>query len=122
MCTEWKRGHDNDYTCISTKGKSVMDYAWVPHGQLHFWHSFKVQRMSKLIESFELHAPFSVPDHSLISWELKLARELLTKNAPETEREVCELYDVHSLPSDFFNDDYIMQMVQEIIVAIEEGS
>ena len=71
----------NGFTCISTKGKSVVDYAWVPHEQLHHWNSFRVLRMSTLIDMFEVHAPESIPDHSVLCWELRLPSTLLSKNS-----------------------------------------
>ena len=36
----------NDFTHISGRGKSVVDYAWVPHDQLLYWDNVKVHPLS----------------------------------------------------------------------------
>ena len=45
---------NNSFTHISNKGKSVVDYVWVPHEQLHFWQNFSVNTLSDLIESYQI--------------------------------------------------------------------
>ena len=40
MCVLNGRQGNSQYTCISNKGKSVVDYTWVPHEQLHYWSNF----------------------------------------------------------------------------------
>ncbi len=69
--------NDNKYTQISTKGKSVVDYVWVPHEQLQNWSQFKVKTMSEMIDNYNLDVPSSIPDHSILVWNLQLPQDVL---------------------------------------------
>jgi len=46
MCVLNGRSATDDFTCISDKGKSVVDYTVVPHDQLHLFGEFRALRMS----------------------------------------------------------------------------
>ena len=58
---------NNNFTHISAKGKSVVEYAWAPYEQLHYWSNFKVSTMSNIVDTYDLHPPTSLPDHSILS-------------------------------------------------------
>ncbi len=44
----------DQYTCLSVKGKSVVDYAFVPHNQLHFWNKFQLHQMRNIIHDKDI--------------------------------------------------------------------
>ena len=41
----------NNFTCINSRGKSVVDYIILPHYCVKFCSSFKVENMSDLLSS-----------------------------------------------------------------------
>jgi hypothetical protein len=56
---------DNEFTCISTSGKSVVDYICVPYEESGMYTDFKIVSMST-ISNIIAHIPDSLPDHSLL--------------------------------------------------------
>ena len=62
----------NDYTFISTRGLSVVDYVLVPQYVLTRCKYFKVESMSDILNKFNLQKLLSMtckqPDHSLLSF------------------------------------------------------
>ena len=45
----------HDFTHISTRGKSVVDYVFVPHEQFASFIEFSVQSMSDVVGEYNLH-------------------------------------------------------------------
>ena len=53
----------NNFTCISHKGRSVVDYCFVPYEQLGFYNNFQVITMTDAVEQYSLSVPDRLPDH-----------------------------------------------------------
>ena len=64
------RFQDNEFTCISTSGKSVVDYICVPYEEMEFITDFKIVSMST-ISNIIAHITDSLPDHSLLYCDIK---------------------------------------------------
>ncbi len=68
------RVQDN-YTYVSSKGKSVMDYGIVPYESLHLFSQFKVHIvLDMFMEAYTLgniDPVHSIPDHSLLTWVIE---------------------------------------------------
>lgn len=65
--------HD-DYTYVSTKGLSVVDYCVVPYESLCHYKNFKVIRASVLCNKSAQPGSFRanhIPDHSVLCWEFE---------------------------------------------------
>ena len=63
----------NDFTSISVKGCSVVDYCITPYDSLNYFTEFTVTRTTDLINkayALSVLAPSSIPDHSLLSWNI----------------------------------------------------
>lgn len=81
---------DNDnFTCISTKGKSVVDYFLTLHSNLKHCQSFQVFTISELIDDFGLQYLISSkskpPDHSLLCLEITFSMSnLIESDEPES--------------------------------------
>ena len=62
---------NDNYTCLSTRGKSVVDYFAVPHECLRFCRSFSVTTVHDAIDKWKLQPLVSSksrpPDHSIIT-------------------------------------------------------
>ena len=123
MCMLNGRVGDSDYTYISNKGKSVVDYAWVPHEQLSNWTNFKVHRVSNLISSFGLCVPDSQPDHSVLQWDLLLPQNVYTptESGAVNESVKSERYIVKDIPSTFFNDEDTSVILERTINRIDQA-
>ncbi|ESO89846.1 hypothetical protein LOTGIDRAFT_164534 [Lottia gigantea] len=63
----------NDFTYVSTNGRSVVDYVVAPHEQVSLYSDFQVWRMSELISYSNLMVPEKIPDHSLLVFTLNIA-------------------------------------------------
>ena len=63
----------NDFTYISVKGCSVVDYCITPYDSLNYFTDFTVTRTTDLInkaDALSVLAPPSIPDHPLLSWNI----------------------------------------------------
>ena len=61
----------NDFTYISPRWRSVVDYICVPYEQFEYISDFSVIKMMDLINSVNFNS-ISIPDHSLLTCEKKL--------------------------------------------------
>ncbi|MDA8002939.1 MAG: hypothetical protein MPL62_16775, partial [Alphaproteobacteria bacterium] len=71
LCFVSGRKGADEFTCISSKGRSVVDYCLVPFDELANIDNFMVRTMSQC----EAHLcvseeGFRVPDHSVLMWDL----------------------------------------------------
>ena len=71
MCILNGRVGSNDFTHVSKRGRSVVDYVCVPHEQFAQLSDFSVHTMTDIINCFDLHSQ-KVSDHSVISWTKQL--------------------------------------------------
>ncbi|CAG2228238.1 unnamed protein product [Mytilus edulis] len=112
---------NNDYTCVSTKGCSVVDYCIVPYDYLHLFSNFAVIRANDLVTlaGYDLSGVDLklISDHSLIKWNFDLSSfisvELLKKE--ELELSSFNKYDCKNIPTDFMNTDYIYLEINSFI-------
>ena len=65
MLSGYVENNDN-FTCVSKKGRSVVHYVLLPHGNLSSVSDFKVNLISDLINSVSVDVPEKKPDHSLL--------------------------------------------------------
>ena len=63
----------NDFTYVTTKGKSVVDYCLTFVDQLQYIQSCNVFRVTEMLESMSYIPDCSIPDHSVISVKLELS-------------------------------------------------
>ena len=57
----------NDFPHVSHRGRSVVDYVWVPHEQVCDVTSMNISLMTETNEKFDLDRCSKIPDHSLKS-------------------------------------------------------
>ena len=68
MCMLNGRTGSHDFTNISSKGKSVVDYVLTPYEQICDVVDFRVHAMSDVVTRLDLLGYESVPDHSFLEW------------------------------------------------------
>lgn len=73
--------NNDDYTCISVRGRSVVDYFLVPHINLSHCSNFKVLTVSDLLEKYSLQGLISdrckPPDHSILSLTVTYSQSIV---------------------------------------------
>jgi hypothetical protein len=103
-------GDDGQYTCVSQKGKSVVDYACVPYEQVHFWEKFNVHLMSNVINMHGVSHPENIPDHSLLTWNLSVPNILQSEHYPTASKKWYNLKDIPQAYMNADNPDVISQI------------
>ena len=114
----------NDFTSVSMKGLSVVDYCLVSHDALSAFSSFDVIRTVELINrvnDINSLAPSSIPNHSVISWKMNFDNFINTC----TQNEEClnttsyDKFDVSNVPYTFLSNKNVLHLVNETIIVLE---
>ncbi|CAC5356045.1 unnamed protein product [Mytilus coruscus] len=119
---------NNDFTFVSSRGSSVVDYCVVPYEKLSFFQNFEVIRARTLIEenaAVGSYDPKHIPDHSLLCWTFvtpgydvqQTVSDQLTDNG--TVRPVK--YDTRSIPNDWMSDNETISKLNTFITELEES-
>ena len=103
---------NNDFTCVSSKGKSVLDYCLVSQDLLSHFNNFEVLPAQDLYDHSGCIGVYSsdkaISDHSMIRWELSLegmcCAELTTDVASDWISSKTT-YKLEEISSDFFNSE-----------------
>ena len=111
----------NDFTCISSKGMSVVDYIIVPYEDLSLFSNFEVTRVSEI-------APTGtesryMPDHSLLSclFDISmLCNKQFISEIPVLKKLVTK-YDTNVLPEDFCQNTSFIEAVDSKISLFESN-
>ncbi|MES9880125.1 MAG: reverse transcriptase family protein [Sedimenticola sp.] len=114
--------HTNDFTSVSTKGLSVVDYCLVEHGALKYFNDFRVLRVSEVINAGG-HTPTALPDHSLLTWCMVFdCLDVLQPNASHSESsDNFVKYDVSSIPGDFLGSNDVIANLHAAVYELETG-
>ena len=100
----------NDYTFVSNRGCSVVDYAIVPHSLMPECNSFEVIRARELFTDagcMGVIDPISgnLPDHSFLKWSInKQGTQQNTFHVCGEAEDSYIRYDVKDIPDTFMND------------------
>ena len=120
MCMLNGRSSKNEFTCISNKGKSVVDYITVPSEQINMFSDFNVFSMSDLSDR-GLLPPTHIPDHSLLSVVMNIQlHDHMTQErvSPQSNyRRDKASFNVSAIPDSFLDNIDITQKLQLIATA-----
>ena len=117
----------NEYTHVSHRGKSVVDYVIVPYEQLLKIDSFKIRLMTDLVNELSMQGNRKIPDHSLLLWTVPLSnveREVIdvTDKQPKNHEHVTrQSYNVTNVPIDFLSNADAMGAIEDTILKIEHS-
>ena len=123
MCILNGRVGSNDFTHVSRRGRSVVDYVYVPHEKFAQLSDFSVHTMTDIINCFDLHSQ-KVSDHSVISWTKQLLNSttgsdtLLPNNAGSPH---VPKYVLNDIPPSFLNCEQSFQLLMDTIGKIENN-
>ncbi|CAC5398837.1 unnamed protein product [Mytilus coruscus] len=119
----------NDFTFISTRGTSVVDYCIMPYEYLNKFVDFEVIRAQSLVNSsFTTGAydPKHIPDHSLICWTfntLVYDDQIMVRHAQSTDNETTEhvKFDTRNVPNDWLTDVEVVSKLNQLILDLEHS-
>ena len=80
------RGSEKDnFTCVSLRRRSVVDYVLVPYSILHSVTEFSVKTLTDLIEEYSVNLPSrDVPDHLVLLCTLELSDYIVRNLSMDT--------------------------------------
>ncbi|XP_052256259.1 uncharacterized protein LOC127861632 isoform X1 [Dreissena polymorpha] len=115
----------NDYTSISVKGQSVVDYCIVPYENLSLYSQFYVHTVVDVMNSIELQdsiAPTCVPDHSILTWVMEIESTDLEFATDKTGSvQSTDKFDCSRIPNDFLLNQVLVGQINDCISNLEQG-
>ena len=98
----------NDFTCVRTQGRSVVDYCFTLHEQIQYIKRFYVKQVKEILNDMGLCATGSCPDHSVLITDVNLSdfnvMKCNTNECTSTEQFIYgKEYHVNNIPYDFMN-------------------
>ena len=121
----------NNFTCISHKGRSVVDYLFVRHESISNINQFSVLTVTDLCQSLNIQAARAMPEHSILSANV-IVRHTVETQSPGSNDKVLENSQVHvlnermhlkhkcnNMPSNFMNNDETLMEVNRMIDYLE---
>ena len=123
MCVLNGRLGDQDFTHVSKRGRSVVDYVCVPHEQFSHYSEISVHTMTDLVNMFDLHGQ-KVSDHSVISWTKQLYFP-----KPNTDHKIPKAagsshvtkYILNDIPPSFLKCEESLELVMSTIDKIKNN-
>lgn len=118
---------NNDFTSVSTKGLSVVDYCFTNHADFSFFKEFSVIRTADLINqahNIDILAATNIPDHSFLRWQIDTSQFINCNNADtdNVKNSKCfDKFDVSSVPDHFLSDHESLYKLNETISVLEQG-
>ena len=115
----------NNFTHVSHRGRSVVDYVFVPYEQLLGVENFEVCLMSDLVEKLEMRGNSKIPDHSLLMWNVPLLNNasygvnVPTQTQNMSSHKSPPVYKTSNIPSNFLNVEADELRINETIRKIE---
>lgn len=122
MCVLNGRLGTDNFTHISHRGRSVVDYVLVPHEQLQFYTDFNVKTMSDTMDELNLRGYDCVPDHSILHWTIQSNDNIAEKECESNgtqNKEEKKRYNLSSIPSDFLSGEVYRVDITTTIQKIE---
>ena len=114
----------NDFTFVSTRGCSGVDYFITAYELLSYIGEFRVYRASNLIQSTyilgQIDPLHNTPDHSMLAWSFMLDCKL---NSDVSIQLISERnkYNVNSIPAGFMLDDETKRCLHNTIQNLESS-
>ena len=110
--------NNNDFTFVSTRGRSVVDYFIVPYENLEKCNNFKVYRPSDVFNPTNGIESKLIPDHSIIACEYTLqglgsaTQDGVTNSTLER---TFKKFNLSNIPLNFCAEDEARQVLEALI-------
>ena len=115
---KWEEGKDA-FTCVSSKGSSVVDYCIVPWENLKVIEEFSVVTMllmESIDEMKQREEPLRMPDHSLLLWEVVWEDAEVWEDVERVQVEAPKSRMRYKVPKGYLEKD--RQTVQKLVERI----
>ncbi|CAC5405576.1 unnamed protein product [Mytilus coruscus] len=114
----------DNFTFISGRGKSVVDYICVPQDYLDQCISFETITTRSIAEKANLFnflgERSKLPDHSVLVTEFKSIKSTFTDNIPGSPTQSTKRFKLKLMPNDMFSSDMCKLALQNVISHIEQ--
>ena len=119
----FSNGKDN-FTIISTVGKSVVDYAIVQAEQFYNYSEFEVRTVLDVLENVSIPSDSLMPDHSLVCWEYTYTDLLLNRLSQQMcgaqLKSICHVKKYSRiLNKPLFKCDTLEHLLEELITELD---
>ncbi|CAG2221029.1 unnamed protein product [Mytilus edulis] len=124
ICMINGRKGKQDFTCISKRGKSVVDYIFTTHENLNSCIDFNVKTMSDITDSLDLQECSQIPDHSVLQAVIKREASVPHNTVlkfPTNLKRIPNKPKSYQIPNDFLNDDNAREKIEQTINKIENA-
>ena len=114
----------NDYTFVSTRGCSDVDYCLTAYGTLSRISNFKVVRASQLVHDAnilgQVDTSHAIPDHSILQWSFSLncKSQASAHTVPGYER---IKYNTSSIPQTFMLGNFVKDHFFDTVTNLESS-
>ena len=116
---------NNDFTSVSTKGRSVVDYCLIPHDCIDIFRKFSVVHVIDLINTipnFSNCMGTSMPDHSLLRWDVVYyITSESQKFHSDSDCSTFDKFDLSNIPNGFMCDPSTLRQLNRLIDNLEQG-
>ena len=108
----------DDYTCVSTKGKSIVDYIITQNVNFYKFRSFKILQVNDLVQKYDLCKYLSssskVSDHAVLYTEIITTSNEINCGPVKNINNLClkhRTYDFDNIPSNFCLSNLCLQQI-----------
>ena len=113
----------DNFTVISSVGKSVVDYAIVQADHFRNYSNFQVKTVLDILEYYSIPSDSPMPDHSLVCWECTYPELMPNKASPQRLNSAKLLPHVPIYRRDvnkpLFNSNHPVQVLEELITELD---
>ena len=113
----------DNFTVISSVGKSVVDYAIVQADHFQNYSNFQVKTVLEILEYYSIPSDSPMPDHSLVCWECTYPELMPNRASPQCLNSAKLLPHVpiycRDLNKPLFNSNHPVQVLEELITEID---
>ena len=125
------RDTDDNFTSVSTKGKSVVDYMCVPHDNFSQFESFQVISPSSLVAKYNLHNSIGerskLPDHYILKCKFRYRSNVHGDTCASNEQSVPAIrpqfnsskYKLQKIPETFLSSELVRRAFLDLTNQIE---
>ena len=103
LCMLNGRGKKDNFTYVSSLGRSVVDCCLVHKDDFHMYSNFTVKTPSELVSEHNYKESKGIPDHSILTWQLSIEGEEEYSSHTKANKECTPKFLLHKVPRNFMS-------------------
>jgi len=118
-----RKSSNNNFTSVSVKGSSVVDYCLIPQEKLDVYTDFNVILTTDLINkhcSIGSVGPSCMPDHSFLTWNVSIKSVLVS--CDQSHVNSFDKFELKNVPQDFMNNESVLIEINKLIDTLETNA